>query len=262
MARASAVKMPPEANASHGCEGARRVLALMLTFSADDNTLTARQLAERTGIALPSVYRYITLLRETGLLAGDERGSYRLSARLIGLAKAAEAAESIIDVADPVMRNLAAQTGETVILVRLIGRSAVCVHRVQSAQRLRISFEPGQPLPLERGASARLLLASLTPNVRKEYLAPLAERDPEAAALLEKRVLAAGQQGFATSEEEIDKGVWAASAQVTQGKRMVGVLTVPSPLVRAPAEQRAQLLGQVRRAALVINDGLRSTTRR
>jgi DNA-binding IclR family transcriptional regulator len=262
MARASAVKMPPEANASHGCEGARRVLALMLTFSADDNTLTARQLAERTGIALPSVYRYITLLRETGLLAGDERGSYRLSARLIGLAKAAEAAESIIDVADPVMRNLAAQTGETVILVRLIGRSAVCVHRVQSAQRLRISFEPGQPLPLERGASARLLLASLTPDVRKEYLAPLAERDPEAAALLEKRVLAAGQQGFATSEEEIDKGVWAASAQVTQGKRVVGVLTVPSPLVRAPAEQRAQLLGQVRRAALVINDGLRSTIRR
>jgi DNA-binding IclR family transcriptional regulator len=160
------------------------------------------------------------------------------------------------------MRNLAAQTGETVILVRLIGRSAVCVHRVQSAQRLRISFEPGQPLPLERGASARLLLASLTPSVRKEYLAPLAERDPEAAALLEKRVLTAGQQGFATSEEEIDKGVWAASAQVTQGKRMVGVLTVPSPLVRAPAEQRAQLLGQVRRAALVINDGLRSTIRR
>ena len=52
MARASAVKMPPEANAAHGCEGARRVLALMLTFSADDHTLTARQLAERTGLSL------------------------------------------------------------------------------------------------------------------------------------------------------------------------------------------------------------------
>ena len=189
MARASAVRMPPEANAAHGCEGARRVLALLLTFSADDHTLTARQLAERTGIALPSVYRYITLLRETGLLAGDERGSYRLSARLIGLARAAEVAESIIDVANPVMRDLNEQTGETVILVRLIGRSAVCVHRVESEQQLRISFEAGQPLPLDRGASARLLLASLPPHVRKEYLAPLAERDPEAAALLEKKIL-------------------------------------------------------------------------
>ena len=261
MARASAVKMPPEANAAHGCEGARRVLALMLTFSADDHTLTARQLAERTGIALPSVYRYITLLRETGLLAGDERGSYRLSARLIGLARAAEAAESIIDVANPVMQDLAERTKETVILVRLIGRSAVCVHRVQSAQQLRISFEVGQPLPLDRGASSRLLLASLPPNVRREYLAPLAERDPEGAALLEKKILLAGQQGYAISEEEIHKGVWAASARVMQGKRLVAVLTVPSPLVRAPADRRAKLLGQVVSAARAIDEGLRPARR-
>jgi len=261
MARASAVKMPPEANAAHGCEGARRVLALMLTFSADDSILTARQLAERTGIALPSVYRYITLLRETGLLAGDERGSYRLSARLIGLARAAEAAESIIDLADPIMRDLAEQTQETVILVRLIGRSAVCVHRVESAQQLRISFEVGQPLPLDRGASSRLLLASLPPNVRREYLAPLTERDPEAAALLEKKIHLAGQQGYATSEEEIHKGVWATSARVMQGKRMMAVLTVPSPMVRAPAEQRTRLLNQVRAAAQAIEDALRPARR-
>ena len=261
MARASAVKMPTEASAAHGCEGARRVLALMLTFTAEDNTLTARQLADRTGIALPSVYRYLALLRETGLLAGNERGNYRLSARLMGLARAAEAAESIIEVAGPVMQDLAEQTGETVILVRLIGRSAVCVHRVQSAQQLRISFEPGQSLPLERGASARLLLASLAPDVRREYLAPLAERDPEAAALLEKKILVAGQQGYAVSEEEIHKGVFASSVPVMQGKRTVAVLTLPSPLVRAPLEHRTQLLRQVQAAAAVISEKLRVARR-
>ena len=206
MARASAVKMPPEANAAHGCEGARRVLALMLAFSADNNTLTARDLAAATGIALPSVYRYITLLRETGLMAGDERGSYRLSARLIGLARAAEAAEIHHRRRRSVMRELARETGETVILVRLIGRSAVCVHRVQSAQRLRISFEPGQPLPLDRGASARLLLSGLPPEVRREYLAPLAERDPEAAALGEE-VRIAAREGWATSERRSGRRV-------------------------------------------------------
>jgi DNA-binding IclR family transcriptional regulator len=261
MARASAVKMPPEASAAHGCEGARRVLALMLAFSAERNTLTARDLAAATGIALPSVYRYITLLRETGLLAGDERGSYRLSARLIGLARAAEAAESIIEFADPVMRDLATETGETVILVRLIGRAAVCVHRVQSVQRLRIEYEPGATLPIERGASAKLLLAGLTPQARKDLLAPLAERDPEAAALLEARVVRAGQQGFATSEEEIYQGVWAASAAVIQGKRTLAALTVPSPLVRASAEERRHLLDQVRAAATRLNTELRSVRR-
>lgn len=261
MARASAVKMPPEANAVHGCEGARRVLALMLAFSAERNTLTARDLAAATGIALPSVYRYIALLREIGLLAGDERGSYRLSARLIGLARAAEAAESIIDVADPVMRRLAAETGETVILVRLIGRSAVCVHRVESARRLRISFEPGQPLPLDRGASARLLLAGLPLEVRAQYLAPLAERDPAAAAILAKRVAAAEREGYAVSEEEIEDGVWAASAPVLQGKRMTAVVTVPSPLVRVPASLRRQLIRQVLGAADDINAALRAARR-
>jgi len=39
------------------------------------------------------------------------------------------------------------------------------------------------------------------------------------------------------------------------------VLTVPSPLVRAPAEQRARLLGQVRTAALRIDEGLRLARR-
>jgi DNA-binding IclR family transcriptional regulator len=231
----------------------------MLAFSTDRNTLTARDLAAATGIALPSVYRYITLLRETGLLAGDERGSYRLSARLIGLARAAEAAESIIDIADPVMRDLAAQTGETVILVRLIGRSAVCVHRVQSAQRLRISFEAGQPLPLERGASARMLLSGLTPEQRREYLAPLAEGDPEAAARFEIRAVQAGKQGYATSEEELEQGVFAVSAPVFQGKRMIAVITVPSPLVRAPAPLQEKLLRQVRAAAQDLNEALRVT---
>jgi DNA-binding IclR family transcriptional regulator len=262
MARATAVKMPPEASAVHGCEGARRVLALMLAFSTDKNTLTARDLAAATGIALPSVYRYITLLRETGLLAGDERGSYRLSARLIGLARAAEAAESIIDIADPVMRDLAVETGETVILVRLIGRSAVCVHRVQSAQRLRISFEPGQPLPLDRGASARLLLSGLSPQQRKEYLAPLAGRDLESAARLEAKIAQTARQGYAVSEEEFEQGVWAVSAPVMQGKRMIAVITVPSPLIRATAPiQQQKLVGQVRAAAQNLNEALRGTRR-
>jgi DNA-binding IclR family transcriptional regulator len=46
-----------------------------------------------------------------------------------------------------------------------------------------------------------------------------------------------------------------------QGKRMVAVLTVPSPLVRAPAEQRTQLLGRVRASARAIEDGLRPVRR-
>ncbi|HEX6453517.1 MAG TPA: amidase [Trebonia sp.] len=245
------------AGSTTGAEGARRVLAVLQSFSPQFHTLTARDMADSTGIPLPSMYRYIALLRDMGLLVGDDRGSYHLSAKLISLARAAEAAESIIELAEPVMRGLMNACGETVILVRLIARSPVCVHRVESSHHLRATFEPGQSLPLERGASGRILLAGLPSRLRGELLAPLANRDPEAAKHLEDLIQEAAERGWAVSEEEIDRGVWAASAAVTDGRSTVAALTVPSPLVRAPSELQGRLLGQVRSAARALSRELR-----
>jgi DNA-binding IclR family transcriptional regulator len=81
------------APAAPGSEGARRALAALQAFSPHRHTLTARELSEITSIPLPSMYRYIALLRDTGLLIGDDRGAYHLSPQVIALARAAEAAE-------------------------------------------------------------------------------------------------------------------------------------------------------------------------
>lgn len=232
-----------------GAEGARRVLAVLQAFSPRRHTLTARELTERTAIPLPSMYRYIALLRDTGLLVGDERGAYHLSPKFISMARAAEAAETLVEVADPVMRDLVRECGETVIFVRLVAGTPVCVHRVESGHHLRTTFEPGQSLPVLRGASGQVLLAGLPERLRREYLAPLARSDPGGAAQLEEAIEQVAARGWATSEEEIDRGVWAVSATVTDGHATVGALTVPSPLVRAPAAQQERLLGQVRAAA-------------
>ena len=78
---------------------------------------------------------------------------------------------------------------------------------------------------------------------------------------MEERVAIAEREGYAVSEEEIEGGVWAASAPVLQGKRMTAVLTVPSPLVRTPAALRRQLIRQVITAAESINTRLRAARR-
>ncbi len=205
----------PSASAP-GAEGARRVLAVLQAFSPRQHTLTARELAEITAIPLPSMYRYIALLRDTGLLIGDDRGAYHLSPRLISLARAAEAAETLIEVADPVMRDLVERVRRDGDLRPADPRAPVCVHRVESEHHLRATFEPGQSLPLLRGASGRVLLAGLPERVRREYLAPLAQADQAAADRLEEAIARVAARGWATSEEEIDRGVWAASAAVTR----------------------------------------------
>jgi DNA-binding IclR family transcriptional regulator len=230
------------------------VLAVLQAFSPRQHTLTARELAELTAIPLPSMYRYIALLRDTGLLIGDARGGYHLSPRLISLARAAEAAETLIELADPVMRDLMRECGETVIFVRLIARAPVCVHRVESEHHLRATFEPGQPLPLLRGATGQVLLAGQSERLRREYLESLTESDPAAAERLTENIALVADRGWATSEEEIDRGVWAASAAVTDGRSTVAALTVPSPLVRAPVALQERLLGQVRASAARISE--------
>lgn len=237
------------------------MLAVLQAFSPGRPVLTARELARLTAIPLPSMYRYIALLRDTGLLVGDDRGAYHLSARLISLARAAEAADGFIPLADAVMRDLVQECGETAIFVRLIARTPVCVHRVESPHHLRATFEPGSPLPLVRGASARVLLAGLPARQRQELLAPLAQADPEAAARLEESVARVAVRGWATSEEEIDSGIWAAAAAVTDGQATVAALTVPSPLVRAPAALQEQLLGQVRAAAARLSEQIENSKR-
>ncbi len=247
--------------ATRSREGARRTLVILMAFSEQRHTQSARDLASATGIPLPSVYRYVALLREMGLLVADERGAYHPSTRLSALARAAEKAETLTDFADPVMRRLSAETGETVILVRLVARSAVCVHRIESSHSLRTSYEPGQPLSLERGASARLLLAGMTQGERREYIAPLAARDPQAAARLEQQAVVAAERGWAVSEEEIDNGVWAAAAAVRDRTGIVAALSVPSPLVRAPEAMHEELLAKVRAAAGEINAALRAAHR-
>jgi DNA-binding IclR family transcriptional regulator len=253
---------PTPTNGHQSAGSARRVLDILVCFTRSQPTHSSRDLSVMTGIALPSVYRYVALLREVGLLVSDERGSHRLSVRVLALAEAAEAGDELIGVADPVMRNLAAATGETVLLVRLVGESAVCVHRIESSHRLRLAYEPGQPVSLERGASARLLLSSLPDKVRTSLLDRVRSRDASAGARLEREVRLAQHRGWATSTEEIDPGIWAASAAVrdTTG-RVAAVLTVLWPLVRAPADERARLLEHVRTAAGQVADHLRAAVR-
>lgn len=229
---------------------AARVLELLLCFDKQNHTLSSRDLSKMTGIALPSVYRYVALLRETGLLVGDERGNYHVSMRVATLAEAAEAADFLIDLADPVMRRLSQDTDETVLLVRLIAQTAVCVHRIECSHLVRLTISPGEPIRLKHGASSRVLIASMPAAEQAAIIDRLAAEGPEAAARFQAAVELAGTRGWATSEEDPDTGVWAASAAVLDpAGRTIAALSVPSPIDRAPKAIRDARLAAVREAA-------------
>ena len=228
--------------------------------------MTAKELAAVAEIPLPSVYRYIATLREAALLVGDERGGYHLSTTFVTLAGAAQAAERLIDVADPLMRDLSARAGESVALVRVVNDALTCVHRVDSGRpgaSGRSALVPGRPLSFERGASAHVLLASMDVERRVQHLQVLRDRDPEQAGRLDREVTLAVGRRWATSAQEVDPDTWAAAAAIDGDRRTVAAVTVSSPLARATEPVRVRLLGQVRSCAASIGLALRAevTTR-
>lgn len=242
---------------------ARRLLSIMLCFTRARPALTSREISELTGIALPTIYRYLSVLKEAGLVISDEKqGSFHLSVRFVGLAEAAEAADPLIELADPIMRELAADTGETVLLVRVAGQAATCVHRIESAHHLRTSYEPGQPVPLARGASARILVGAMPARTRNAIFDHVASSDPAAAQRLRADVEQAATQGWATSSGEVDNGIWATAAAI-RGNRdeVIAALSVPAPVVRMSDANKDRVLDQVRAAAERVTQVVARTAR-
>jgi DNA-binding IclR family transcriptional regulator len=238
-----------------GAESSRKVLGILLSFTPERPVASVETLAQEAGVPMSSAYRYVSLLREMGLLA--ERGSqFCLSARVANLARAARAAQMPIEeVARPILLRLRDETGETVLLMTRLGDNAVCLDRAESSDPIRLSFDVGSTFPLHRGAGPKALLAGLPPASRAAFLDRAAASDPALReggrdALL-KDLEAVHQRGYATSIAEITPQIWAAAAPVISedGKQVRAVLSVAGPSFRITAEAQGRLTAATRAAA-------------
>ena len=234
-----------------GTASSRKVLQVLTSFTPERPIVTVDALAKMVKVPLSTAYRYIALLREVGLVTDDGHGGYHLSPRMVELARASRAAFSFIDVAQPVMEKLRDASGETVILIRRVGDAAICVERVESAQRVRLSFEVGAAFPLHRGAAPKLLLAHMARRERDDYLgrarkidADLRRRPTQFAEELDT----IERQAWAESNEEITPDIWAAAAPVLEGARLAAAVSVAGPAYRLTARQRSKIITLTRRA--------------
>jgi DNA-binding IclR family transcriptional regulator len=145
-----------------------RGLRVLLTI-ADRGEVRADELSTLLDTPISTIYRYLRTLAEVGFV--DRQGAgYRLGSRLIIGSGTNVTAEELTRTADPVLRLLVEETGETAVIVRRIGLSAVCLHAVPSHQPLRVTIDHEAALPLLRGALGKALLAFAPPEIVDEIL--------------------------------------------------------------------------------------------
>jgi len=135
------VSEPP---VNQSVERAARMLEL---FSVDEPELTLSQITSRMGFTKATAHRYATALRRAGLMRAGN-GAYTLGPRIVELAAAALAGLGVIRIADPYMRRLVGETGQTAVLSVWDGEAPVVVRVAENPERLvRIVVTVGARLP-------------------------------------------------------------------------------------------------------------------
>ncbi len=237
-----------------GTDRLRKALGLLLAFRCDRPTASVDELARELQIPKSSAYRYALLLREVGLLEsnGDR---LQVAPVAIDLAKAAIVANDIIQIAHPVLQSMRDQTLESARLTRRLNDSSVCIDEVECGQPVRLTYSVGQPKPLYGGAAAKTLLAFMENADFADYLGRihklLPNKEKRSALLAELPKIRA--RGWATSEGEVNSGVWGAAAPVSNGKTVIAVVSVACPAYRLTKTKKGRILKVVRNGAAAIS---------
>ncbi|HET7397065.1 MAG TPA: IclR family transcriptional regulator [Intrasporangium sp.] len=244
--------------------------ALGLPEAVQAGGLGVVRIAEITGREKTVISRTLATLADAGVLARNaETLSYRLGPRLFALA-ARTAESTLVAEARPYLRRIARHTGETSHLSVLRGGNVLTLVSELSPHQFRTAGWEGVTTAAWRTPSGRVLLSDWDdedlaawyaqhgqdrPTVgpgrsdvsgsRFAVLDTPSEGSAQVRSLddLRAQIARIRETGYAISDEELEVGVVAASAPVTDFTgRIIAAVNVSAPKARIPG--RLDALGQ------------------
>ena len=230
-----------------------KAMTILLVFNRGDQALLPQEIAERTELPLPTVYRLTQALSEHGLLT-KEGTRFRLGMTLLRLGMLV--AEGV-DVRQQAMRHLKwlnEQTGENAELQIRQEETRLVIEVVSSPHNLRPFADVGVLLPLHRGAAGKVLLAWLPTGQRGALALASAARYGDGIDFDVQRFLSELEHvrltGWAKSKGERFPDVSAIAAPIFAADGQVaGAMTLVAPSSRLDAEECARYTPLVCEAA-------------
>ena len=139
-----------------------KALRVLMLFSPEQPEWGASAVSREVGMSKSTVHRILSVLEQHAFVTQNaETKRFRLGLAGIELGRRAQAGMELRRVALPIMEQLSAMSGETVLLqvVSPEGDRVVCIERVQQRRGLRLILDVGSTAPLYAGCSSKVLLA-------------------------------------------------------------------------------------------------------
>lgn len=157
-----------------------RMLTILDLFDENLMSIQLDHAVQATGASKATTYRYIQSLCNRGLLAPATGGSYVLGPRIIELDRLVRKMDPLLSSAGPLIRAASIRFDVDIMLCAFYGDKVMCADLVGPDPSVEKIYERGRPMPMFRGAMAKIILAHLTPYQLRSMMLWHADRIREA----------------------------------------------------------------------------------
>jgi IclR family pca regulon transcriptional regulator len=251
-----------EAQGPEYLEVLARGLKIIGLFNAERRRMTLSELARIADAPRSSVRRVLLTLEKLGF-AEQEGHHFRLTPRILTLAAAYLASNSLTLVLQPIVDRISRQTQESCSAAVLDRDDAVMVVRAIPSRIITVGLEVGYRLPAYASAVGRVLLGGLEAAELDAYLAriepqKLTPHTVTDKAALEAMIATDRSQGYSLVDQEAEAGFRSIAVPVrrpsggmicalhiglhAERAGMGRILDDFLPLLRAGADEAGQLI--------------------
>lgn len=221
--------------------------------------MTTSQMATALGRSVSELFRMVLALEYRGYIAQmpDGRDGYVLTNKLFTLGISQGSAKTLLEVALPVMKELARELGQSCHLVVPSGDQIVVVARVESPMDLGFSVRVGYRRRLIDTNSGALLYGFASPDVQAGWLPVLsATVDLERIERFLVKARKGVEQGYIQLASDFVDGVTDFCVPVTSVHGAAAVLIIPFIHIKSQAITAERVLERLLQAAEKVSHGL------
>ncbi len=197
-----------------------RAGALLKCLAKAGASLKMRELAARLGLDRSTTYRVLLSLEKCGLVEKDPKtGEFSLGVGAFDIGSAYLRKTDLMQVAKPIMTELAGKAQETVNLAILSGAEILYIDKVDSPRSVGVMSKIGQKNPLYCTALGKALLAFQAKEDQSRILQGMQFRARTSRTITKRAQLMAElektfRRGYALDQREIEEEVECIAAPI------------------------------------------------
>jgi DNA-binding IclR family transcriptional regulator len=238
--------------ADGGVRSILRAIDVLALFDAAHPSRALREIVTATGLPKTTTVRLLGTLESRGLVVRRGEATYAPGAALLRWVRLAQTVWEVNAATHEVMRHLVAECGETVNIYVRHDLDRISIAQEEGTATVRSVVEVGAPMPLSRGATAKVLLGNAPDSVINDLAAGDDSLDVDG---LRRQVAAVLETGYGVTHGERELGASAVAAPVRHSDgRVIAALSVSGPTSRFTADRIPRYVDAVTAAARSISD--------